>query len=429
MSLRRARAIAYSVVALLAVVAVLFTRPLPTRSNTPAGEILSADHTAHLWRERYDTVGQGESLVSVLARGGVSEIVAREALKPAKMLDPRRIPAGMQVLLRTDTTDTLNAEIILRFAVDRLLHLKRDSAGWTAQEERLPWKTDTVVVEAVIKTNLYDAMDEAARDVLPRDARYELTNNLADIFEYRVDMSRDLQVGDRFRVMAVRRVGPQGAVRMDSIIAATMKLSGATTEAIRFRSAKAPGDFFDATGRSLRTGFLHAPLEFRRISSGFGMRRHPILGTMRNHKGLDYAAAPGTTVRAIGDGVVLKAQWTNGYGNMIEIRHPNGFISRYGHMRRYVVYAGNHVTIAQKIGEVGSTGLSTGPHLHFEVLVHGESRNPSVALKSAGTQPVPNIERVAFADRRTRLLALLESTPTLASAESASVRQAGAARQ
>jgi hypothetical protein len=98
-------------------------------------------------------------------------------------------------------------------------------------------------------------------------------------------------------------------------------------------------------------------------------------------------------------------------------------------MRRYVVYAGSHVTIAQKIGEVGSTGLSTGPHLHFEVLVHGESRNPSVALKSAGTQPVPNGERVAFADRRTRLLALLESTPTLASAESASVRQAGAQRQ
>jgi murein DD-endopeptidase MepM/ murein hydrolase activator NlpD len=429
MSLRQARAIAYSVVALLAVVAVLFTRPLPNRSNTPAGEILSADHTAHLWRERYDTVGQGESLVSVLARGGVSEIVAREALKPAKMLDPRRIPAGMQVLLRTDTTDTLKTEIVLRFAVDRLLHLKHDSSGWTAEEVRLPWKTDTVVVEAVIKTNLYDAMDVAARDVLPRDARYELTNNLADIFEYRVDMSRDLQVGDRFRVMAVRRVGPQGAVRMDSIIAATMKLSGTTTEAIRFRSAQAPGDFFDAAGRSLRTGFLHAPLEFRRISSGFGMRRHPILGTMRNHKGVDYAASPGTTVRAIGDGVVVRAGWSNGYGNMIEIRHPNGFISRYGHMRRYVVYAGSHVTISQKIGEVGSTGLSTGPHLHFEVLVHGESRNPSVALKSAGTQPVPNIERVAFADRRTRLLALLESTPVLASAESASVRQAGAARQ
>jgi murein DD-endopeptidase MepM/ murein hydrolase activator NlpD len=417
------------VVALLAVVAVLFTRPLPTRSNTPAGEILSDNHTAHLWRERYDTVGQGESLVSVLARAGVSEIVAREALKPAKMLDPRKIPAGMQVLLRTDTMDTLNTEIILRFAVDRLLHLKRDSSGWKAEEVRLPWKTDTVVVEAVIKTNLYDAVDEAARDVLPRDARYELTNSLADIFEYRVDMSRDLQVGDRFRVMAVRRVGPQGAVRMDSIIAATMKLSGTTTEAIRFRSAKAPGDFFDATGRSLRTGFLHAPLEFRRISSGFGMRRHPILGTMRRHQGTDYAAAAGTTVRAIGDGVVVRAGWNNGYGNMIEIRHPNGFISRYGHMRRYVVYAGSHVTIAQKIGEVGSTGLSTGPHLHFEVLVHGESRNPSVALKSAGTQPVPNIERVAFADRRTRLLALLESTPVLASAESASVRQAGAARQ
>ena len=159
------------------------------------------------------------------------------------------------------------------------------------------------------------------------------------------------------------------------------------------------------------------------------MRRHPILGTMRNHKGVDYAASPGTTVRAIGDGVVIKASWGNGYGNMVEIRHPNGFVSRYGHMRRYVVYPGTRVIIGQKIGEVGSTGLSTGPHLHFEVLVHGESRNPSVTLKSAGTEPVPAMERVAFADRRTRLLTLLESTPVLASAESASVRQAGAARQ
>jgi len=429
MSLRRARAIMYSVVALLAVAAVLFTRPLPPRSNTPAGEILTKDPTARLWRERYDTVGQGESLISVLARGGVSEMIAREAIKTATMLDPRRIRAGMPVLVRTDTTDTLKTEIILRLAVDRFLHIKRDSTGWAAAEERLPWRTDTVVVEAVIKTNLYDAMDEAARDVLPRDARYELTNSLADIFEYRVDMSRDLQIGDRFRVMAVRRVGPQGAVRMDSIIAATMKLSGTMTEAIRFRSMKAPGDFFDASGRSLRTGFLHAPLEFRRISSGYGMRRHPILGTMRNHKGVDYAAAPGTTVRAIGDGVVIKAGWSNGYGNMVEIRHPNGFVSRYGHMRRYIVYAGNRVTISQKIGEVGSTGMSTGPHLHFEVLVHGDSRNPSVTLRSAGTEPVPSNERVAFADRRTRLLTLLESTPVLASAESSSVRQAGAARQ
>src|SRR5207237_10859606 len=100
-----------------------------------------------------------------------------------------------------------------------------------------------------IKTNLYDAIDEAARDVLPYDARRMLTYNLADIFEYRVDMSRDLQVGDAFRVMAVRRVGTQGAVRMDSVIAATMKLSGTVTEAIRFRSAKASGDFFEATGK------------------------------------------------------------------------------------------------------------------------------------------------------------------------------------
>src|SRR5712691_3722861 len=138
MSLRRARAIMYSVVALLAVAAVLFTRPLPPRSNTPAGEILTSGPTARPYLERYDTVGQGESLISVLARGGVSEMIAREAIKTATMLDPRRIPAGMSVLVRTDTTDTLKTEIILRLAVDRFLHIKRDSAGWAAVEERLP---------------------------------------------------------------------------------------------------------------------------------------------------------------------------------------------------------------------------------------------------------------------------------------------------
>src|SRR5438477_10602662 len=168
MSLRRARAIMYSVVALLAVAAVLFTRPLPSRSNVPAGAVLSKDRTPPSpYLERYDTVGQGESLISVLGRGGVSEIIAREAIKTAKTLDPRRIPAGMPVLVRTDTTDTLKTEIILRLAIDRFLHLKHDSAGWTAAEERLPWKTDTVVVDAVIKTNLYDAIDEAARNTLP----------------------------------------------------------------------------------------------------------------------------------------------------------------------------------------------------------------------------------------------------------------------
>ena len=431
MSLRRARAIAYGVVALLAVAAVYFTNPLPPRSNRPAGEILSPQHTEHLVRERFDTVGSGESLVSVLARGGVTEVLAREALKAATMLDPRRIPAGMQVAVRTPSEDTVPTEVVLRLAVDRLLHLKRDSSGWKAEEERLPWKTDTVAISAVIKTNLYDAIHEAARDALPYDARRALVYDLADIFEYRVDMSRDLQVGDSFRVLTERSVGSQGAVRMGKIIAASARLSGALTEAVRFASAAVSGNFFDANGKSLRAGFLRNPVQFRRISSSFGMRVHPILGTMRKHQGTDFAAAAGTPVRAIGDGVILRAAWSNGYGNMMEIRHKNGFVTRYGHMRGFAagLYPGKRVTIEQTIGYVGSTGLSTAPHLHFEVLVNGSQRDPRTALANASSDPIPARERVAFTVTRSQLLGLLESTPLLASAESASVRQAGSRQQ
>jgi murein DD-endopeptidase MepM/ murein hydrolase activator NlpD len=431
MSLRRARAIAYGVVALLGVAAVLFTHPLPPRANTPAGEILTQGHTDHLWRERHDTVGRGESLVSVLARGGLSEILAREAIRSAKMLDPRRVRAGMPITVRSLEQDTIPNEIILGLAIDRVLHIRRNDTTWTAEEERLPWRTDTVVVMGVIKTNLYDAIDAATRDVLPWDARRQLTWNLATIYEYRVDMSRDLQVGDSFRVLAVRDIGPGGAVRMGQVLAAMMKLSGKTTEAVRFSSHSVSGSFFDANGKSMRTGFLRNPVEFRRISSVFGMRRHPILGVMRKHQGTDFAANAGTPIRAVGDGVVLRAGWHSGYGNMVEIRHPSGIVTKYGHMRRIAagVYSGARVTIEQKIGEVGSTGLSTAPHLHFEVLVRGVQTNPRVALGSGASAPLPMNERPAFADVRTRLLTLLDSPALLASAETASVRQAGERQQ
>jgi murein DD-endopeptidase MepM/ murein hydrolase activator NlpD len=430
MSMRRARAIAYGVVALLGVAAVLLTRPLPPGANTPAAEVLSAEHEAHLWREQHDTVRNNESLAKVLARGGLSDLVIRNALSAAKSLDPRRIPVGMPLVVRTKQPDTVPNEIILKLAVDKLLHLTRTDSVWSVAEENLPWKTDTVAVSGVVKTNLYQAMDSGnALELLGPGARRDLTGNLAEIYEFRVDMSRDLQVGDSFQLLTERRVGPNGIIRMGKIIAASMKLSGVLIQAVPFKSAKVGGDFFDQNGRSMRTGFLRTPVDFRRISSGFGLRMHPILGTMRKHQGLDYAADAGTPVRAIGDGVVIHAGWSNGYGNEVEVRHPNGFVSRYGHMRRLYVHGGQRVSQKQTIGEVGSTGLSTGPHLHFEVLVNGSSRDPRKVLANASSDPIPTVERVAFESARNQALALLNSPRMLASAESAGVRQAGSKAQ
>jgi murein DD-endopeptidase MepM/ murein hydrolase activator NlpD len=416
MSVRRTRAIAYGVVALLGVAAVLFTKPLPPAARTPAGEVLTVAHTEHMWRERRDTIGRGESLINVLARGGVSEIVAREAIRAAKTLDPRRIPIGMPVLVRSAPDDSIPSEIVLQLAVDRLLHIRRSDSGWTGDEEQLPWRTDTIVVSGTIRSNLYEAMDVAARDALPVEARRQLTWTLADIFEYRVDMSRDLQVNDAFHVLVARSIGPQGTTRIGTVFAATMQLSGTTLEALRFTSTKVAGTYFDAKGKSLRAGFLRAPLQFRRISSGFGMRKHPILGVWKKHAGTDYAASSGTPVRAIGDGVVIRAGWSTGYGNVIDIRHANGYVSRYGHLRSFAkgVRGGTRVVSGSTVGYVGMTGLATAPHLHFEVLVGGVQRNPRLALQNASSDPIPAVEMATFTQLRARLLAILESPTQLA---------------
>jgi hypothetical protein len=177
-------------------------------------------------------------------------------------------------------------------------------------------------------------MEEAAAE-LPGEARIELAYDLADVYEYRVDMSRDLQAGDSFRVLYERSVGPRSTVRIGKILAADFTLSGSTITAVRFDSRQVGGEYFDAEGKSMRAAFLRAPLSFRRISSNFGSRRHPVLGTVRKHKGTDYAASSGTPVRAIGDGVVVNAGWSGGYGNLLAIRHRNGYVTRYGHLRGF----------------------------------------------------------------------------------------------
>lgn len=273
-------------------------------------------------------------------------------------------------------------------------------------------KVDTVVVAGVIRSNLFNAIDKAAQEALPRGARNGLAFSLADIFEYRVDMSRDLQNGDEFHVLVERVEKPTGAVAVNKVLAARLALSGNEIDAIHFKSDGMSGEYFDSNGRSLRAAFLRAPVSFRRISSFFGLRFHPILGRWRNHAGTDYAAASGTPVRTIGDGIVIYAGRKGGYGNVVEVRHRNGFVSRYGHLRSFGkgVRRGARVKIGKTIGFVGMTGLATGPHLHFEVLVGGRQRDPRVALRMRGGEPIPSHERLTFQRVRDNTLASLLAT-------------------
>ena len=271
-------------------------------------------------------------------------------------------------------------------------------------------KVDTVMVAGTIKSSLFSALDKSGTD-LPKSARAELAFSLADIFEYRVDMSKDFQVGDKFQVLVERLQKPNGAIIVNKVLGARLAMSGNEIEAIRFESRRTDGEYFDGSGKSLRASFLRAPVNFRRISSIFGGRRHPVLGVWRRHKGTDYAASSGTPVRAIGDGVVVFAGRKGGYGNVIDIRHRNGFVSRYGHLRNFSkgMHRGKRVTIGSTIGAVGQTVLATGPHLHFEVLVNGVQRDPRVALQMKGGEPIPAAERGVFEQLRSRTLATLAS--------------------
>ncbi|MBX6333381.1 MAG: M23 family metallopeptidase, partial [Gemmatimonadaceae bacterium] len=400
----------------LAIAALSIDLPHP-KATAPFPALAAADTTARVrlgpvWHVYADTLEPGETLSGVLARGGVAGRTAALVLDAASTLDERRVPAGMPVFVRRLDPDSTPSEVVFQLAIDHLLHVRRTGdSTWTSTDERLPWTTDTVAVGGTIDANLYQALDDSAAALLPKSARAELAWSIADIYEYRVDMSRELQPGDHFRVLFERSRGPGGAVRIGDIMAVRFTLSGNEVDAIRYAGGNGRAEYFDQGGRSMRAAFLRAPLAFRRISSVFGRRKHPILGTWRSHTGTDYAASAGTPVRAIGDGVVIFAGRKGGYGNAIDIRHRNGYVSRYGHLRGFAkgIRAGRTVTIGQTIGYVGMTGLATGPHLHFEIRVHGEARDPRVALARTSGYPVPAAERARFDSVRVALLARLDA--------------------
>ncbi|HRN53544.1 MAG TPA: M23 family metallopeptidase, partial [Gemmatimonadaceae bacterium] len=239
------------------------------------------------------------------------------------------------------------------------------------------------------REHLYQAINEGADSLLVGRSRDELAWAIADIYEYKIDMSRELQQGDQVRALFERHIAPDGTMKVGTVIAAGLQRAGTEIQAFRMVQPDGRVRYYDERGRSLAAAFLRAPLSFRRISSNFGRRRHPILGTMRQHQGMDYAANAGTPVRAIGDATVLFAGVRGGYGNVVELRHVNGMVTRYAHLRGFAqgIRRGARVSIGETIAYVGSTGLSTAPHLHFEVLINGQHRDPRRALATAEAGP------------------------------------------
>lgn len=408
----RSRSTRIVVIAAVAILAAAALRLRPPVAKSPAALFTRARDTT-VWLKT-DTLGSGEALATLLTRDGLTGDEAAQALRAAATLDDRRVPAGMEIRLVGDSTDERPREITLQLSVERAIRLVRSDEEWTAREERTPWLTDTVVAHAVIRRTLYEALDVDVSALLPKGARAELAWALADIYEYRIDMSRELQDGDKVRVAFERRRLPSGVARIGTILSAGIERSGEELQAIRFvPTGSQNGQYYDQSGRSLRAAFLRAPLSFRRISSVFGRRKHPILGEWRAHKGTDYAASAGTPVRSIGDGTVSFTGRKGGYGNVIDVRHNNGTVSRYGHLRGFAagIRVGARVAMGSTIGFVGMTGLATAPHLHFEMLVGGVQRDPRLALGRTTGQPLASSDVGAFGVGQRLAEAILAQPP------------------
>jgi murein DD-endopeptidase MepM/ murein hydrolase activator NlpD len=363
--------------------------------------------------ESVDTLHQGETVSALFARHGVDGIDL-PTLSRKLAFDPRRLRAGLVFSFRHAAPDSEPEAITVRTSPEQRLLFTRAASGWDAQAEAIEWRPEIVRVEGNIDNSLYEALDDQVPDsILAGSERTGLAWALADVYDWQVDFTRDIQPGDHFQVVLERLVSAEGDVRFGRILASDLSVGGRQLTAFHFGAGST---FYDAKGNSLKLAFLRAPLEFRRISSTFsGARFHPVLGITRKHEGTDYAAAPGTPVRAAGDGVVVRAGRAGGYGNLIELRHRNGITTRYGHLRAFArgLHTGMHVHQGQQIGYVGATGLATGPHLHYEFRVNGVARD-SRRVNLGNGPPLTGGELRAFESERQRLAALLyPATPMM----------------
>ncbi len=239
-----------------------------------------------------------------------------------------------------------------------------------------------------------------------------MTMNLAQLFGWDIDFALDIRRGDEFAVLYEMQYLDDDFLREGPILAATFTNQGRTFNAIRYTDASGRTSYFDESGRSVRKAFLRTPVDIGRISSHFNPnRRHPILNTIRAHRGTDYAAPTGTPIRATGDGRVLEARTNGGYGRMVLLQHGERIRTLYAHMNSYAagIRPGVNVRQGQIIGYVGMTGAATGPHLHYEFLVNGVHQNP-VTVELPDAEPINPTYRPDFMAHAELMLQHLEST-------------------
>ena len=345
-------------------------------------------------------IKRGENFVDALKRAGLSAAEANEAAYAfGKHQDLRRLLPGQELALtlgwpnqslfqiaaQKSGPEPRLMQLDFRADAENRITLRRDGAGaMTAEKKTVPLTTRVMSIAGQINGSLY----LSAKHVGAPD---EVIANLADAFAYDVDFQREIFGGDEFEAIFEVRYDDMGKlVSAGDILYARLKWRGRSREKGYYRFAEdgERADYFDATGQSAKRLLMKTPIDGARLSSGFGTRKHPILGYARAHKGVDFAAPRGTPIKAAGDGVVERADVYGSFGNYVRIRHANSYETAYAHLNGFArgIRAGKRVRQGDIIGYVGTTGRSTGPHLHYEVHHRGGAVNPQNLKIATGKQ-------------------------------------------
>jgi len=338
-------------------------------------------------REIVDTVRKGET---------VAGIFEKHHLDIGELFRMRQASAGIHRLKDisvgrpyTITLGRDNNIVSLAYHIndEEILRIVRSDPGYRADKVPIAYERRIGTLGGVIESNLISSFPEGGPSVL-------LAIELSDIFSWDVDFNTDFRKGDTFRVLVEERWLDGAFRKYGDILAAELSVDGRVYRAYRFDTGDRSA-YFDEEGKSLRKAFLKAPLSYRRISSGFTKRRmHPILKIARPHLGVDYAAPAGTPVSTVGDGTVVFAGRKGPNGNLVIVRHPNGYATSYGHLARIAkgIRRGAEVRQGDVIGTVGATGRATGPHLDYRIRRNGTFLNPlTVNFPKGGAVPPDRI--------------------------------------
>ncbi len=355
---------------------------------------------------RSETTRANDTADSLLRRLGIVDAAAAQFIKADPLARQSLLGrAGRTLLAQVDSNNAL-VKLTARWATDDSAHfqrlvIERSNELLASRTETVPLQSASRLGSGVIKSSLFASTDEAR---IP-DA---VAVQLAEIFSGDIDFHRSLRKGDRFSVVYESLEADGEPLRSGRVLAADFVNNGKAYSAVWFQEPGAANvttksQYYTIDGNSLRKAFLTSPLEFSRMTSGFGGRMHPIAKQFRMHNGVDYAAPTGTPIRSVGDGVVEFAGVQRGYGNVVEIMHRDGKSTLYAHMNAIAVSLGQRISQGDNIGTVGSTGWSTGPHLHFEFRVKGVHHDPLTLAHESNTAPLSAASRSAF-DRMANLV-------------------------